>query len=280
MDNIRMGNGSSELIYLAGVAILNRDDNIVMSECSFVVSKLVTQIIGCHAKEVPLDDYHHDLDGLLAAIDENTKIVYLDLPMNPIGTSLRREKFDRFMDGLPEDVLLICDEAYHEYADRESFPETLPLVRHGRNVLVLRTFSKLYGLAGFRVGYCVAREDMIEALGRVSLPFAVNKFAQIGAMAALDDKDHVEKTLKTTAIGKKYLYEQFNEMSLFYIPSETNFVTIDVKRDGREICAGLQKKEVIVRPLIMYGKPTFLRVTIGTMAQNRKFVETLRFRDI
>jgi histidinol-phosphate aminotransferase len=116
MDNIRMGNGSSELIYLAGVAILNRDDNIVMSECSFIVSKLVTQIIGCHAKEVPLDDYHHDLDGLLAAIDENTKIVYLDLPMNPIGTSLRREKFDRFMDGLPEDVLLICDEAYHEYA--------------------------------------------------------------------------------------------------------------------------------------------------------------------
>jgi len=117
---------------------------------------------------------------------------------------------------------------------------------------------------------------MIEALRKVSLPFVVNKFAQIGAMAALDDKDHVEKTLKTTAAGKKYLYEQFDEMSIFYIPSETNFVTIDVQRDGREICAELRKKGVVVRPLNGYGKPTFLRVTIGTMAQNRKFVEVLK----
>ncbi len=276
MTNIRIGNGSSQLIFMAGIAALDREDNILMSECSFIASKLVAQIIGCHAKEVPLEDYRHDLDGILAAIDNNTKIVYLDIPMNPIGTCLTRDTFDHFMDRFPEDVLLICDEAYREYADRDNFPETLPLVREGRNVLVLRTLSKLYGLAGFRIGYCLAPEEMIEALRRVSLPFAVNALAQAGAMAALDDEDHVEMTLKITETGKTYLCEQFDRMSIFYIPSETNFVTIDVRRDSREICAGLQKKGVMVRSLAGYGKPTFLRVTVGTTAQNRRFLEALK----
>lgn len=276
ITSIQIGNGSSDLIYQACVSVLNPEDNIVMSECSFIVAKLVSQVIGCHAKEVPLDDYHHDLDNILAAIDINTKIIYLDLPMNPIGTSLTREKFDRFMERLPKDVLLICDEAYHEYAEQENIPETLSYVRKGRHILVLRTFSKLYGLAGFRIGYCLAGEEMIDVLKRIRLPFAVNKFAQIGAVAALDDRDHVKKTLTATAMGKKFLYEEFQKMSIFYIPSETNFVTIDVKKDGREICALLQRKGVIVRSLAGYGKPTFLRITIGTMAQNKKFVEELR----
>ncbi|MBN1223833.1 MAG: histidinol-phosphate transaminase [Candidatus Aminicenantes bacterium] len=274
--NIRIGNGSSELIYMAGMAILNPEDNIVMSEFAFVMGKLIAQIVGCRSVAVPLVDYRHDLDGLLAAIDENTKIVYIDMPMNPIGTSLTRAQFDRFMDEVPEDVLVICDEAYYEYADKDDYPHTLRLVKEGRNVLVLRTFSKLYGLAGFRVGYGFGREDIIDALRLVSLPFAVNKFAQIGAVAALDDKDHVEKTLEVTKAGKKYLYEKFDEMSVVYIPSETNFITVDVKTDAVDVCAALQKRGIIVRPLSMYDKPSYLRVSIGTMKQNEKFIDAFK----
>jgi histidinol-phosphate aminotransferase len=276
IQNIRIGNGSSELIYMTGIASLNREDNVVMSEDTFLMARLMCEIIDCQAVVVPLDNHHHDLDRILEAINDKTKIVYLDIPMNPIGTSIRGDEFARFMGKIPEDVLVICDEAYYEYAGKENYPHTIQYVRDGRNVVVLRTFSKLYGLAGFRVGYCLAKEDIVEALRRVSLPFSVNKFAQIGALAALDDSEHVRNTLDTTAEGKKYLYQKFDEMSLSYIPAETNFITIDVGRDARELCDEFQKRGVIVRPLAGYGKPTFMRVTIGTPEQNAKFVETFK----
>ncbi len=273
ISNIRIGNGSSELIYMAGVAFMNPDENIVMSEATFLMAELISQILGTQSVIVPLCDYQHDLERIADAVNEKTKIVYLDLPMNPIGTCSKQDPFERFVDKLPEDILLICDEAYYEYADRETYPHTLKLVKEGRNVLVLRTFSKLYGLAGFRVGYCIAKDDLVEAIRKVSLPFAVNKYAQIGAAAALDDKDHIQRTLEINEVGKRYLYDKFDEMSVFYIPSETNFLTINVRTDALEIANELQKKGVIVRPLTMYGKPTFMRVTIGTPPQNEKFVQ-------
>jgi histidinol-phosphate aminotransferase len=276
INNFRIGNGSSELIYMAGMAFLNKEDSVVMSEDAFLMGRLICQIIDCQAVIVPLDNYHHDLDGILEAIDDRTKIVYLDIPMNPIGSSVRGDEFARFMGKVPEDVLVICDEAYYEYAEKEYYPHTIQYVRDGRNVMVLRTFSKLYGLAGFRVGYCIARDEIVEALRRVSLPFSVNKFAQIGALAALDDQGHVRDTLAVTAEGKKYLYAKFDEMSVSYIPSETNFITIDVGSEARGMCAEFQKKGVIVRPLAGYGKPTFMRVTIGTMTQNTKFIEAFK----
>jgi histidinol-phosphate aminotransferase len=276
IENIRMGNGSSELIYMTGIAFLNRDENVVMSEDTFLMAPLMCQIIDCQAVVVPLNDYHHDLDRILDAINDKTKIVYLDIPMNPIGTSIKADEFARFMGRIPEDVLVICDEAYFDYAEKANFPHTIQYVRDGRNVMVLRTFSKLYGLAGFRIGYCIAKKDIVEALRRVSLPFSVNKFAQIGALAALDDRDHVRNTLAITAEGKKYLCAQFDEMSVSYIPAETNFITLDVRRDARELCSEFQKRGVIVRPLAGYGKPTFIRITIGTKEQNKKFIEVFK----
>jgi histidinol-phosphate aminotransferase len=180
------------------------------------------------------------------------------------------------MEKIPDDVLVICDEAYYEYADKENYPQTIKLVEEGRNILVLRTFSKLYGLAGFRVGYCVAKESFLEALRKVSPPFSVNKCAQIGATAALDDEEHVKKTLEMNEAGKNFLYKGLQKMSVDYIPSETNFVTIDAKTDAQKICEDLQKRGVIVRPLTMYGKPNFFRVTIGTPGQNQKFIEVFQ----
>lgn len=274
--NLGIGNGTTELIYLMGVAFLNPGETFIMSKSSFIMAKIVAQVMNSRLIEVPLKGYRHDLDSILRKITNDTKIVYLDNPMNPIGTMITLQEVSKFMEKIPEDIIVAFDEAYYEYVDKEDFPNTLKFVEEGRNVIVFRTFSKLYGLAGFRVGYCVAKEDFTGAIKRVSPPFAVNRFAQIGAAAALKDKQHIKKTREMNESGKRFLYENFEKMSVFYIPSETNFVTIDVKTDAQRVCEGLQKRNVIVRPLTMYGKPTFLRVTIGTPEQNKRFIDAFK----
>lgn len=275
-NNIVVGNGTTELIFLTGVAFLNPGETFIMSESSFIMGKVVAQVMDCRLIEVPLKDYRHDLDAILRKITEETKIVYLDNPMNPIGTAITKQEVSEFMGKIPQDVIVAFDEAYYEYVDRDDFPNTLGFIEEGRNVIIFRTFSKLYGLAGFRVGYCIGKEEFIEAIKRVSPPFAVNRAAQVGAVAALNDQQHIKKTKEINELGKKFLFENFERMSVAYIPSETNFVTIDLKTDAQRVCEELLRRGVIVRHLKMYGKPTFLRVTIGTPEQNRKFIEAFR----
>ena len=272
-ENLGVGNGTTELIFLIGVAFLNPGETFVMSESSFIMAKIVAQMMDCNLIEVPLKDYRHDLDSISKMVSNNTKLVYLDNPMNPIGTMVTQQEVSRFMGKIDDDIVVVFDEAYFEYAKKENFPDTLRFIQERRNVIVLRTFSKMYGLAGFRVGYCVAPEDFIDAFNRSKPPFSVNRFAQIAAAEALKDKAHIQKTKEITESGKKFLYENFERMAVFYIPSETNFVTIDVKTDAQKIADELKKRNVIVRPLKMYGKPSFLRVTVGTPEQNKKFIE-------
>lgn len=274
--NLGVGNGTTELIFLIGVAFLNPGETFIMSESSFIMAKIVAQIMDCNLIEVPLKDYRHDLDAILQMVSKETKLVYLDNPMNPIGTMVTQQEVSRFMGEIQEDIIVVFDEAYFEYANKQNFPDALSFIQERRNVIVLRTFSKMYGLAGFRVGYCAAQEDFIDALNRVKPPFSVNRFAQIAAAEALRDEAHVQKTREITESGKKFLCENFEKMSVFYIPSETNFVTIDVKTDAKKVADELKKKSVIVRPLTMYGKATFLRVTVGTPEQNKKFIEIFR----
>jgi histidinol-phosphate aminotransferase len=273
---LSVGNGTTELIFLMGVAFLDSGDTLITSESSFIMAKIVAQVMDRKLIEVPLKEYRHDLDTILKAITSDTKIVYLDNPMNPIGTLITQQEVSEFMEKIPEDVVVAFDEAYYEYVNKNSFPDTLKYVEDGRNVIVFRTFSKLYGLAGLRVGYCAAKEDFINAIHRVSPPFAVNRFAQIGAAAALEDKEHIKKTKEMNESGKRFLYDNLDKMSVFYIPSETNFVTIDIKKDAEGMCDELQKSDVVVRPLTMYGKPTFLRVTIGTSEQNKRFIDAFK----
>ncbi len=275
-ENLVIGNGTTELIYLMGVAFLNPGECFIMSESSFIMGKIVAQIMNSRLIEVPLKEYCHDLDAILRAIRKDTKIIYLDNPMNPIGTIMTRKEISKFMDRVPEDVVVAFDEAYFEYVNRETYPNTLKYIEEGRNVIVFRTFSKLYGLAGFRVGYCLAKQDFVDAIRRVSPPFAVNRLAQVGAAAALKDDKHTKKTREVNESGKRFLYENFEKMSVSYIPSETNFVTIDLKTDAKRVSEELKKKGVIVRPLGMYRKPTFLRVTIGTVEQNQKFMDAFQ----
>ena len=274
--NVGVGNGTTELIFLIGVAFLNPGETFIMSESSFIMAKIVAQIMDCRLIEIPLKDYRHDLDAISKMISNDTKLVYLDNPMNPIGTMVTQQDVSRFMRKIPEDIIVVFDEAYYEYVKKKNFPDTLRFVQERRNVIVLRTFSKMYGLAGFRVGYCAAQEDFIDALNRAKPPFSVNRFAQVAAAEALEDKAHIEKTKEINESGKKFLYECFEKMSVFYIPSETNFVTIDVKTDAQKVADELKKRSVVVRPLTMYGKPTFLRVTVGTPEQNKKFIEVIR----
>jgi histidinol-phosphate aminotransferase len=273
---LSVGNGTTELIYLMGVAFLDPGDTLVTSESSFIMAKIVAQVMDRKLIEVPLKEYRHDLDTILKAITSDTKIVYLDNPMNPIGTLITQKEVSEFMEKVPDDVVVAFDEAYYEYVNKNSFPDTLKYVEEGRNVIVFRTFSKLYGLAGLRVGYCAAKEDFIGAIQRVSPPFAVNRFAQVGAAAALEDKEHIKRTKEMNESGKRFLCENFDKMSVFYIPSETNFVTIDVKKDAEGMCEELQKSDVVVRPLTMYGKPTFLRATVGTPEQNKRFIDAFK----
>lgn len=273
---IAVGNGSTDLIHLIGVAFLNPGEVFLMSRPSFAMARMVAQIMDCCLVEVPLKDYHHDLEAVLEAVSRETKIVYIDNPINPMGTMVTQGDVDRFMDRIPDDVVVIFDEAYREYVSRQDYPNTLKLIEDGRNVILLRTFSKLYGLAGLRVGYCVSRQDFVEAIRRVVPPFSVNRPAQFAAAAALDDLEHIRKTRAVNDAGKRFLYDRLDEMSVFYIPSEANFVTIDIKKNALRTSEELLKTGVIVRPLNMYGLDTFLRVTIGMPEQNKKFIEALK----
>lgn len=273
---ICIGNGTTELIYLIGVAFLDAGDTFIMSESSFIMGKIAAQIMNANLKQIPLKNFQHDLDSILKAVSRDTKIVYLDNPMNPIGSMKGRQDIERFMERVPDDIIVVFDEAYYEYVNSGDYPDTLRYVKEGKNVFVLRTFSKLFGLAGLRVGYCAAHKEFIKAIKQVSPPFSVNRLAQIGAVAALEDEDHIRKSIEVNKSGKNFLYEKFKELSVFYIPSETNFVTLDVKTDAVKIAEELQKEGVIIRPLTMYGKPTFLRVTVGTLEQNQRFIDAFR----
>lgn len=275
-DKLCVGNGTTELILLLGLTFLNPCDTFIMSRFSFIMAKMVAHMMDSQLVEVLLKDYRHDLDSILQAVTEDTKIIYLDNPMNPIGSIVSQPEFSRFMSEVPEEIVIVMDEAYHEYVNHEDYPDCLNYIEDGRNLIVLRTFSKMYGMAGFRVGYGVAKEEFIDAINRVRPPFNVNRPGQMGAAAALRDQEHVEKTRELTLTGKRFLYESFEKMGVFYIPSETNFVTVDVKKDAAGVCRELQKKGVIIRPLTMYGKPTFLRVTIGKPEQNKRFMEAFR----
>jgi histidinol-phosphate aminotransferase len=275
-ENLRVGNGTTELILLLGIAFLSPEEALIMSQSSFIMTKIVAQIVGCRLVEVPMNEYRHDLDAISESITDETKIIYLDNPMNPIGTMVTHSEILKFMEKIPDDVVVVLDEAYFDYVNNGDYQKSLGLVNEGRNVVVLRTFSKMYGLAGFRVGYCVAKEEFIHAIEKVSPPFSVNRLGQVGAAAALKDRGHVKRTRDINEQGKKYLYECFEELGIFYIPSETNFVTFEVKTDAERLAEELQKKGVIIRPLAMYGQPSLLRITVGTPKQNKRFMETFR----
>lgn len=270
-----VGNGSDELIHYIGVTFLSQEDQVIQADPSFVRYESAAVLNNCNCVMVPLKDFTHDLDAMADRITEQTRLVFVANPNNPTGTAVTQKDVERFISQLPKRVIAVFDEAYYEYVESPDYPRMYDYVKSGANVIILRTFSKIYGLAGLRVGYGIARPEIIECLDQVREPFNVNSIAQVGALASLDDKDQVQRSTRVNSEGKKYLYRELERMGLPYVPSEANFVFIDIKRDCRPVFTELLKRGVIVRTGDIFGYPTFIRVTIGTEDGNRRLIKTL-----
>jgi histidinol-phosphate aminotransferase len=274
-DELIFGNGSNELIELAVRTFMRPGDEAVMARQAFVVYRLVVQANGGVATAVPLANFTHDLAAIGRAITARTRIVFLANPNNPTGTIYRTPEWEDFLERIPPEVVLIVDEAYFEYVEEPDYPDSLRYHQDRRAIFTLRTFSKLYGLAGLRIGYGIAPREMIDLMQRVRQPFNVNAAAQWAARAALDDGDHVRRSLDANRQGMQYLKSEIAALGLEQVPSSANFILLRVG-NGNEIFRQLLARGVIVRPMGVYEFPEYIRVTVGTADENRQFVAALR----
>jgi histidinol-phosphate aminotransferase len=272
-ESIVLGNGSNEIIEFIGHAFFRPGTEMVTSENAFIAYKLIASLFGARTIEVPDRDYRFDLEGLAEAITPHTRVIFIANPNNPTGTLVRQEAIDHFMDRVPQDVVVVFDEAYFEYLDRPG--DTLKFVRQNLNVVVLRTFSKIHGLAGARIGYGVARPDLAQLLHKTREPFNINSLAQAGAIAALADESHQAASRRLTDEGRSYLENEFSALGLTFVPSSANFVLVKVG-DGKQLFHSLLRHGVIVRALTGYKFPEWVRISVGTMEQNRRCLAALR----
>lgn len=271
-DQFVIGNGSNEIIELLGHAFVGPGDEVVMATPAFVVYKLVTLLFGAKAVEVPLRDWRHDLEAIAAAITPRTKLVFVCSPNNPTGTANTEAELMAFARQLPPHVIVVFDEAYAEYV--EGAPDLRPLIAEGRNIVCLRTFSKIYGLASLRVGYGYANAELCSLLNRVRQPFNVNAIAQAAAIAALDDTEFASKCGQANRAGLVQIEEGCRKLGLPFVRSVANFMLVKVG-DGDRVFDRLQRRGVIVRPVKSYGLPEWVRVTVGTSDQNVRLLAEL-----
>lgn len=273
---IILGNGSDEIIQMIARGLLTPETKTVMAAPTFPQYKHNGIIEGCEITEIPLVNGAHDLDRMAAAIDDRTTVVWLCSPNNPTGVYITEEELTAFMARVPSHVLVVLDEAYFEYVTAEDYHDSLKLLKQYQNLIILRTFSKIYGLASFRVGYGIAHGDTISALEPVREPFNVNSLAQAAAIAALDDQDFVEKCKKENQAGLEQFYQFCDSAGLSYYLSQGNFILIDFKRDGQEVFQYLLERGYIVRSGTALGFPTCVRITIGSMEQNLGVIEIIK----
>jgi histidinol-phosphate aminotransferase len=276
MDRIVLGAGSTELIELVAKTCLTPEDEVVVSERSFYIYETATQAMGGRLIKVPMRDLACDLDAIAAAVTVDTKIIYLANPNNPTGTLFLADAFELFLKQLPAHILVVLDEAYYDYVSDPRYSRSIEEVRAGRNLLVLRTFSKVHGLAGLRIGYGIGDERLIEALNRVRSPFNASSVAQAAALAAIEDQEHVARSVDLNEREMSFLCRELKSMGVSYTPSAANFLLIDTGRDCDEDFNRLLHEGVIVRPMKLYDLPTSLRVTVGTHEDNLVFLEALR----
>jgi histidinol-phosphate aminotransferase len=266
-----LGNGSNELIELVVRTFVQPGDEIISADPSFVVYKMITQAAGGKNVIVPCREMRHDLDAMAERITEKTKIIFIANPNNPTGTINTVSEMNRFMERVPGHVIVAVDEAYFEYVTHADYPDSLDYLKEGGNILALRTFSKIYGLAGLRIGYGVTKPELAENMNKIRQPFNTNSLAQAGALAALADRKHVEKSVAINNEGKQHLYQSFGQLGVQYVPTETNFILFETALEGKDVYGTLLKQGVIIRP--MGGKR--LRVTIGLPEENKRFVTEL-----
>ncbi len=276
MAQIILGAGSTDLIELVARTFLTAGDEGITSESSFYIYRLAIDEVGANLVQTPLRDETFDLAALAHAITPRTKVIYIGNPNNPTGTLATAEEMDRFLSAVPPRVLVVLDEAYYDYVPRPDYSRSLEYVRQGRNVLVLRTFSKVHGLAGLRIGYGLGHPELMGALNRMRSPFNASRLAQAAALAALDDREHVARSVESNRQEMKFVTQELALLGVRYTPSAANFVLIDTGRDCEEDFVRLLREGIIVRPMKLYGFPTRLRVTIGVRPDNARFLEALK----
>jgi histidinol-phosphate aminotransferase len=276
MNQVILGAGSTDLIEMVAKTFLVAGDEAITSESAFYIYRLAVDEMGGNMIQTPLRNMGFDLTAIARAVSQRTKVIYIANPNNPTGTMLTADEFDRFLDSLPPRVLVVLDEAYYEYVQRSDYSRSLDYVRAGRNILVLRTFSKVHGLAGLRIGYGMGHPELMEALNRIRSPFNANFVGQAAALGALDDREHVARSVENNKREMKFVTEELTLLGVRYTPSVGNFLLVDTGRDCEEDFGRLLHEGVIVRPMKLYGFPTCQRVTVGTHEENEKFLEALR----
>ena len=276
-ENIILGNGSNEIIELIARAFIEKGDEAIMGDPAFIVYQIITKAVGGNPVPVPLVDFIHDLPNMAKAVTDKTKVIFVANPNNPTGTIVQKANLKSFLKSVPNDVLIVMDEAYHEYSSNSDEYQTSKVYLDDyTNLVVLRTFSKAYGLAGLRVGFGMASKELISVLERVRQPFNINSLALAGAEAALDDVSHLKKGLDVNSEGMSYFYQKLDNLGLSYVKSFANFVLFDCAMDGSELCERLLKKGVIARPMAGYGLKTHIRITVGLPEENEIFIKALK----
>ena len=273
MDELIVSSGSSDILAMAFHAVLGPGAEVLTGESSFVVYYQLADMLDMPIVRVPMKEYAFDLDAMAARITPQTRLVVLANPNNPTGTMIRRKELDAFMKRVPDTALVILDEAYFEYVRDPEYPESLEYMREGKPVLILRTFSKVFGLAGLRIGYGIATKEVVDTLYKVRMAFNTSSVAQVAALAAWDDRDHVEKSVEMNRVEREFLYAELKKLGVKYVPSYANFILLELGRPGREVTSALLKHGVIVRPA--WGCPTCMRVSVGTREQNQSFIAAL-----
>ena len=275
VSQITLGNGSNEILELVARAFLTPEHEVVFSQHAFAVYPIVTQAVGATAVVAAASNYGHDLDTMLLAVTEKTRLVFIANPNNPTGTLLSQASLVRFISALPDTCVCVLDEAYFEFVSPVESINSIDWLKKFPNLLITRTFSKAYGLAGLRVGYGLSSPQLADILNRVRQPFNNNTLALVAAEAALADDEHLQQTVTVNALGMQQLTDGFKKMGLEWIPSAGNFVLVDLKQAGQPIYEALLRKGVIVRPVGVYELPNHLRISIGTAAENQVFLQAL-----
>ncbi len=283
-----IGNGSDEIIVLAIRAFIEQGDGVVVARPSFLIYEIASQIAGASIAAVALKDFHYDLEGMKKAVTQKTKIIFIGNPDNPASTYITQSQVIDFLKSIRRDILVFFDEAYFEFVQEKDYPDTIALLKNYPNIMITRTFSKMYGLAGLRVGYGIAHEELIDLLNRVREPFNVNSLAQQAALTCLKDSKYYEKIKAMIIEQKEFLYQELQKLGLSCVESSTNFLLVNVNADpapssearsgtgSRRVSEALLKKGVIVRDMDFWGIKDFIRVTVGTPRENKKFIRALK----
>lgn len=271
-SNFLIGNGSDEIIKMIAETFLEEGEEVIWGDPSFSEYEFATLVMGGRGVPVKLRDFSFALGDIKAAVNERTRIIFLCSPNNPTGTIIKRSEFKEFISGLREDIIVVLDQAYIEYVQDPEYADGIEEVREGYNLILLRTFSKVYGLAGLRIGYAIARPELISFISRVKEPFNVNAMAQVAALSALEDEEHLNRSRRLIMEEKVYLYSELAKRGLAYVPTEANFIFIDIKMNSREFFEKMLRKGVIIRTGDIFGFPTFIRLTIGRREENERFL--------